>query len=95
MQIIAGKRAERSADQIERFTWLTYASGRSDHLLCFAPEPLRCRLAQAGQAQGADEERVVAVGGDTGRDLVLSAQEAVGYGLVDGVLDSRTKDRVA
>ena len=26
---------------------------------------------------------------DTGRDLVLNAQEAVAYGLVDGVLDSR------
>ena len=26
---------------------------------------------------------------DTGRDLVLNAQEALAYGLVDGVLDSR------
>ena len=26
---------------------------------------------------------------DTGRDLVLDAQDAVAYGVVDGVLDSR------
>ena len=26
---------------------------------------------------------------DTGRDLVLDAQEAVAYGVADGVLDSR------
>lgn len=32
---------------------------------------------------------------DTGRDLVLSAREAVDYGLVDGVLDSRKPDLAA
>ena len=32
---------------------------------------------------------------DTGRDLVLSARQAVDYGLVDGVLDSRKPDLAA